>query len=123
MNLSSRIEGLTKFFGVSLIISEETYKHLTLSYPLRYIGSVIVKGKQKAIKLYEVMNKTNYEAFQKVEEEYNRAIEAFENKEYDKALKLFSDIESHHPHQTHRLYIDKLTKQNPITQAFVMESK
>lgn len=123
VNLASRIEGLTKYFGANILISQDTYEALTLTYPVRYIAEVIVKGRQQPIALYEVMDKQNFNKFQKIKEEFNRAIEAFKNEQYEKALKLFQDIEEHYPHQTHRLYMDKLTHQNPISQAFVMESK
>jgi len=123
VNLASRIEGLTKYFGCKILISQDTKEQLRQSYPLRYIAQVVVKGKQKPIALYEVMDTQRWKKFQAVEEEYNQAIDAYINSNYSQALKLFKSIEHHCPHLTHRLYIERLSNQAPIEQAFVMESK
>ena len=55
VNVASRIESLTKHFGVNILLSEDTF--LQLSHPdefnCRYLGKVLVKGKRKAIGIYE----------------------------------------------------------------------
>ena len=55
VNTASRMEGLTKFFGASIILSEFTLSELTepKTYQTRYLGQVQVKGKQQALKIYE----------------------------------------------------------------------
>ncbi|MCW7494619.1 adenylate/guanylate cyclase domain-containing protein [Leptospira sp. 2 VSF19] len=61
VNLASRIEGLTKHYRCSILISEATYKQLQDKYSLgdgfeiREIDQVIVKGKSKPITVYEVV--------------------------------------------------------------------
>lgn len=56
VNLTSRIEGLTKLYGVSMIISEETRMRLEQpdSYQMRLLGRAQVKGREKPITLYDV---------------------------------------------------------------------
>lgn len=58
VNLSSRLEGLTKFYGASMIISEETYENLTdpQQYNLRFLDRAIVKGRNEPIGIYEVLD-------------------------------------------------------------------
>ena len=58
VNVSSRMEGLTKTFGASILISEETYRgiHDKAAFQFRYLGRVIVKGKQHVMGIYEVFN-------------------------------------------------------------------
>lgn len=58
VNVASRLEGLTKVYGVSLIISEEVLKQLPAShqYLIRLLDIVQVKGKTKSIVIYEVFN-------------------------------------------------------------------
>jgi adenylate cyclase len=123
VNLTSRIEGLTKYFGAKILISDDIYRELKKTYPLRYSATVVVKGKNRPIKLYEVMDTHTYSQYQQVATGYEEAIESFQAREYDKALRLFQEIESIFSHTTHRHYIDKLTHQSPISQVFVMESK
>ena len=56
VNLTSRVEGLTKYYHVSCIITAATYARLAdpSRYNIRFLDKVQVKGKQKALDLYEV---------------------------------------------------------------------
>ncbi|MEG4996103.1 response regulator [Microcoleus sp. B4-D4] len=58
VNLASRLESLTKLYGVSLIISDKVLENLTdpEQYQIRFLDRVIVKGKKEAISIYEVLD-------------------------------------------------------------------
>ncbi len=56
MNLSSRLEGLNKYYHTSIIINENTYNSIKDRFFCRYMDCVSVKGKQKANKLYELIS-------------------------------------------------------------------
>lgn len=58
MNLASRLEGLTKYYGVNLLISEFTLEKLGArrsEFLLRPLDLVQVKGKSRAVRIYEVV--------------------------------------------------------------------
>lgn len=56
VNLASRLEGLTKEYGVKILISEFTYSKLTPSkFLTRELDDIRVKGKNKPVKIYELM--------------------------------------------------------------------
>jgi len=56
VNVASRVEGLTKQYGVALLITEQTYQQLEDPelYKIRVIDRVQVKGKSKQLTVYEV---------------------------------------------------------------------
>jgi DNA-binding response OmpR family regulator/class 3 adenylate cyclase len=56
VNLASRVEGLTKNYGTSLLITEQTYLKLAepLQYHIRVIDAVKVKGKSEVVTIYEI---------------------------------------------------------------------
>lgn len=58
VNLASRLEGLTKFFDASIIVSETTYAGLKNPhrYHFRNLGKVKVKGKKEPVGIYEVLD-------------------------------------------------------------------
>jgi class 3 adenylate cyclase len=58
VNLASRLETLTKEYGVSLLISHQTLArlHNPTEYSLRFIDQVKVKGKSKAVAVFEVFD-------------------------------------------------------------------
>ncbi len=58
VNLTARLESLTKFYGVSLVISEQALQHLSNpeKYQMRFLDRVIVKGRSEAIAIYEILD-------------------------------------------------------------------
>jgi class 3 adenylate cyclase len=56
VNLASRMEGLTKQYGINIAISEATFEHLKEPgrFQLREIDTVLVKGKARPTRIYEV---------------------------------------------------------------------
>jgi len=54
VNLASRVENLTKEYGVSMLITHNTFIQLNDVYDFRLIDRVIVKGKSRMVTIYEV---------------------------------------------------------------------
>ncbi len=57
VNLASRLEGLCKPYKVRLVISEFTKEQLTEKYVIQLLDIVQVKGKNKPVKIYEVLTR------------------------------------------------------------------
>jgi adenylate cyclase len=55
VNLGARLESLTRNFQTRLIISDATRQALKGSYDVRDLGDVIVKGKSRPVKIFEVV--------------------------------------------------------------------
>lgn len=58
VNLASRLEGLTKFYGLSIIISEFTLERMRTRMPVLLVDRVRVKGKQAPILIYAPLGGT-----------------------------------------------------------------
>ncbi|MGB3756234.1 MAG: ATP-binding protein [Rivularia sp. (in: cyanobacteria)] len=58
VNLTARLESLTKFYGVSLVISQQALQQLSKpeEYQMRFLDRVIVKGRSEAIAIYEILD-------------------------------------------------------------------
>ncbi|MBI2754364.1 MAG: adenylate/guanylate cyclase domain-containing protein [Betaproteobacteria bacterium] len=55
VNAASRLEQLTREYANHIIISESTKNQLTIQAKLKDLGEVKVKGKEKSIRVYEVL--------------------------------------------------------------------
>lgn len=55
VNLASRLEGMTKLYGIKIIVSESTYKDCKRSFIFRRLDLVKVKGKNEPVAIYELM--------------------------------------------------------------------
>jgi adenylate cyclase len=54
VNLGSRLESLNKEYKTRIIISDATRTRLKTPYDVRPLGDVVVKGKSKAVAIYEI---------------------------------------------------------------------
>jgi adenylate cyclase len=54
VNIASRLQGLTKEYGVPLIMSEGTRERVAAVFPCRLLAKVAVRGRQQETALYTV---------------------------------------------------------------------
>ena len=54
VNLGARLESLNKDYKTRIIISDATRARLTADFRHRPLGDVVVKGKSKAVQIFEV---------------------------------------------------------------------
>jgi len=97
VNLASRLEGLTKVFGVEILISEETLNGLTNAhhYSYRFLGRVTVKGKLQPIAIFEVFDGNPpplIELKRQTRTEFERGVHLYVEKEYTKAQQIFTQL-------------------------------
>lgn len=93
VNLASRLEGLTKTYGVNIIVSETTLNlaladrdHSSLIV-YREIDKVKVKGKTQPVTIFEIGAGMRKARIQNVIEQFNEAREAYYKGDWDSALK------------------------------------
>jgi adenylate cyclase len=55
VNAASRLEQLTKEYANHIIISESTKLQLTIGAAVKDLGEVHVKGKERPIRVFEVL--------------------------------------------------------------------
>lgn len=58
VNLGSRLEGLNKIYGTSIILGQGTAERLDSSFLIRELDRVKVKGKGEAVRIYELMDQS-----------------------------------------------------------------
>lgn len=117
VNLASRVEGLTKFYGVDIIVTENTQSNQS-DFIFRKLDLVRVKGKKKGIAIYEVI--CNREKLTpQLESEltaYQHALDLYFKQQWAQAFELFTQLQQTHPQkQLYALYIERIEqfKQNP----------
>lgn len=94
VNLASRLEGLTKTYGVPFIISETVFRKVKEDVPCRQIDTVAVKGKKQGVKIYEPsrsLSGTVKEGWRL----YHDALEQYHRKFFEIALDGFLEASSY----------------------------
>ncbi|BCX14023.1 MAG: adenylate/guanylate cyclase domain-containing protein [Candidatus Dojkabacteria bacterium] len=139
VNLASRVESLTKLYDQTILVTENTINNLPKdSFVIlknsndfkkiddvlffRFIDKVIVKGKNKGVKLYSLITKK--EALDKINniEKYEVAYKYYVDGEWDKSLKILSGIKNDGPSSQ---LIDRIqnNKAQPVKNGWVLTSK
>ncbi len=91
VNLASRLEGLTKQYHQSLIISHSLYEKVKSTVPCRLLDSVAVKGKTQGVKIYSAkraLEATEKEAW----DMHNAAMEEYYRLNFGKAARMFEEV-------------------------------
>jgi len=92
VNLAARLEGLTKLYKTQLLISEATFKKLTLEvFKPRLIDKVAVKGKESSVLVYEVLDAETPEVFEKKQTTlklFDQGLDLYQNQRFEEALPL-----------------------------------
>lgn len=91
VNLASRIEGLTKKYGIQVLATESTIQGIQdQALIFRLIDHVIVKGKSKPIRLYQPLKNTSENA--SLKERYESAFALYEKGDFKGARKIWSTL-------------------------------
>lgn len=110
VNLGSRLEGLTKNYGVHIIVSEFTRQQIA-DFIFRELDVVRVKGKDKPVRIFEPVCEAGKEDSSTKEELrlYNEALQLYRAQSWDLAEKQFSDLQKRHPERyLYRMYVERI---------------
>lgn len=99
VNLASRLESITKIYGVGIIVGEATLAQLP-DMVFRELDRVRVKGKESGVSIYEPLGlKTDVDARELHNLElWQQALHAFRAQAWDQAGQLLRQLESAAPH-------------------------
>ncbi len=93
VNLASRLEGLNKFYGTRIMISEFTLDTVRDRMETRLLDTVAVKGKKTGVKIYELISeKGNIDkGLMEFLALYNEGISLYEKQDWPGSVKVFAE--------------------------------
>jgi len=111
VNLASRIEGLTKNYGIEILITEFTVARLKNRFIYREIEPVKVKGKEEAVLLYELMKDTQISY--NLKKEYDEALSFYKNNNLIEAKTLFIKLVENYDDSVSKYFLKDIKNQHP----------
>jgi adenylate cyclase len=100
VNLASRLEGVNRLYGTTILVSEFTWKAVNGAFIGREIDRIRVKGKQGSVAIYEVLA-TWEEGFparaRELIDGYKAALELYRSRRFDEALDAFEALGNRFP--------------------------
>jgi class 3 adenylate cyclase/streptogramin lyase len=115
VNVASRMESMTKFYGVNILLSESSFQSIDRpqDFCFRHLGSVIVKGKKDSFQIYECCNGDTPEVSKMKKasiDDFHTGVEYFHNKEFNKASQVFEEIFEMNPYDKPAKYYYKVSR-------------
>jgi len=106
VNLASRLEGLNKYFGTEVLLSDDVKRGIrSEDLFTREVGLISVKGRAQPVRIHELLS-----AGRKVNLNYQRGLEHFRLTQWEEASRCFADpvLEADGPSEFYRLRIAEI---------------
>jgi adenylate cyclase len=118
VNLGSRLEGITKQYGVGVIVGEETHSPLQEEFVFRELDRVRVKGKAEPIGIYEPVGIDGQISLDDLKELklWDQALVAYRSQDWNQAELLLRDLSCIKARYLYALYekrVEQLRKDPP----------
>ncbi len=102
VNLAFRLEGLTKLYGASIVISQNALFDLDqpTSYQFRFLDRVRVKGKHEAISVFEIFDGDPPDVIAlklKTQTNFEKGLLHYHSREFQEATAFFDKVLQHNP--------------------------
>ncbi len=97
VNEAARVESLTKFYGVRMLVTREIFARFTHQGARRLVDRVIVKGKTEPVELYECENPCVPTKFAEVCARYKAAYDKYFLGKFAEARAEFEDLAQEFP--------------------------
>ncbi|WP_070988729.1 CHASE2 domain-containing protein [Halofilum ochraceum] len=110
VNLGSRLEGLTRTYGVDMIVSETT-RHAVPEFEFRELDVVRVKGKDRPVAIYEPIGPIDEveRETRKAIKRYHAALEKYRQRDWDDAEREIFSLSREYPDDTvYAMYLDRI---------------
>jgi adenylate cyclase len=113
VNLASRCESLTSYYGVNIIITENTLIEIGDAFIIRELDTVIVKGKSIGVKIYELVAFKDVSVLdyppnhRKCHELFAEALSLYRLKRFEDALLLFRQADDQHDDLPCKIFVKR----------------
>ncbi|CAH2031622.1 CHASE2 domain-containing protein [Trichlorobacter ammonificans] len=106
VNLASRLEGLNKYYGSHILVSEDTRRQIADGlFSFREVDRVKVKGKHLPVVMFELMV-ANREVLPRFEE----ALERYRSRQFETACRMFEELVTTYNDGPSKLYVGRCTE-------------
>jgi adenylate cyclase len=110
VNLGSRLEGITKQYGVGFIVGESTRELLKKEFVFRELDRVRVKGKEDPVGIYEPVGEEGKVAREDLDEIklWNQALRSYRSQDWDQAEVALMNLQRIKPRYLYDLYVKRV---------------
>ena len=108
VNLAARLESANKQFNSQVLMDHETYQDLSNADGIRFLGSIVVVGQTRPVKVYELLS-----AVEPMEQQEltRRAIAAYHSGDLHESQRLWEQVQAAFgPSELNRIYLAQIAQ-------------
>lgn len=92
VNVASRLEGLNKQYGTSILVSEDIFEAAKETFVFRQVDRVAVKGKTEGVNVYELVSRKGEKPeMDVIVSRYEQALQAYRIQRFEEAMNVLKD--------------------------------
>jgi len=113
VNLGSRLEGLTRFYGAGIVVGEETRAGQEDAFLFRRLDRVRVKGRSEPLTIHEPLcgREAATAALEEEVAAHERALDAYFARDWETARAAFAELADAHPGDgVYRLFLERMAE-------------
>jgi adenylate cyclase len=92
VNLAARLEGVNKYYGTDILLSEDTYRQVADAFLVRELDQVQVKGRSQPVTVYELLDLASEEGLPPWLQLFSQARRAYLQGQWLQASDLFKEV-------------------------------
>ncbi len=109
VNLASRVESITKLYGVTIIVTDAIKQQLDSEFILRPLDKIQVKGKTVPVDIYELMQPNEHNA--RLAAQFGKMFSVYLRGEFELARQSLLELQVNYPDdQPVRLYLQRCSE-------------
>jgi adenylate cyclase len=109
VNLGSRLEGLNKQYGTSILLSGATRERLPEAFLCREVDLVRVKGKEEPVRIFELLAGGAVSEARRTEvERFEEALAQYRARRFDTAEAILRELAGSRPHPLYEVYRERI---------------
>jgi adenylate cyclase len=100
VNLASRLEGVSKYYGTEIIISQATHRYVRNDFILRPLDIIAVKGKVNSVMIYELMGDDQSgkkSELKELADGFKEMFDLYQKRQWKESLSLLEGLKSRFP--------------------------
>ncbi|HWN96391.1 MAG TPA: adenylate/guanylate cyclase domain-containing protein, partial [Methylomirabilota bacterium] len=99
VNLASRMEGLNKYLGTTVLMTGAVKQEIGDQFITRYLGKFQLKGFERAVEVYELLAKRGDEVgAASLHDQFESGLRLFQKRDLDAAETVFRHLNETKPH-------------------------
>lgn len=110
VNLASRLEGITKTYGVGVVVGEVTREATRRDFVYRELDKVRVKGKEEPVAIFEPIGREGEleDAEINALKLWQQTLRAYRSQEWDQVELQLMNLQRMNPHPLYQLYTERV---------------